>query len=107
MNVAKNSEIAWTDLGAGVKRKVLAHTRDGMVVEVNFEAGAVGAPHSHPHVQCSYVLSGTFVFTVGGQDYEVSAGDSLAFEPNEVHGAVCKAPGTVIDIFSPMRKDFL
>lgn len=107
MNVVKNSEIQWTELGGGVKRKVLAHNSDGMVVQVQFEEGAVGAPHSHPHVQCTYVLSGTFIFTVGGKEYEVSAGDTLAFERNETHGALCTAAGTVLDIFSPMREDFV
>jgi len=107
MNVVKNADIAWTDLGGGVRRKVLAHTKDGMVVEVNFETGGVGAAHSHPHVQCTYVQSGEFVFSGGGRDYPVKAGDTLAFERNETHGCVCKAAGTVIDIFSPMREDFL
>ena len=107
MNAVKNNTVPWTDLGGGVQRKVLAHNTDGMVVQVQFETGAVGAPHSHPHVQCTYVLSGTFVFTVAGKEYEVSAGDTLAFERNETHGAVCKAAGSVIDIFSPMREDFL
>jgi len=107
VNVVKNREIQWTDLGGGVQRKVLAHNADGMVVQVQFETGGIGAPHSHPHVQCTYVLSGTFVFTAGGKDYEVSAGDTLAFARNETHGCVCKAAGTVLDIFSPMREDFL
>jgi len=107
MHTVKNSDIAWKELGGGVRRKVLAHTADGMVVEVHFDTGGVGAPHSHPHVQCTYVKSGTFIFTVGGKDYEVGAGDTLAFEKNETHGCVCKAAGTVLDIFSPMREDFL
>jgi quercetin dioxygenase-like cupin family protein len=107
MNVVKNTDIQWTDLDGGVKRRVLAYTRDGMVVEVSFETGGVGAAHSHPHAQCSYVLSGAFVFTVGGIDYTVGAGDSLAFERNETHGVVCTAAGSLIDVFSPMRDDFL
>ncbi len=107
MNTAKSSDIRWTDLGGGVRRRVLAHTQDIMEVEVNFQTGGVGAQHSHPHVQATYVVSGTFVFTVGGKEYEVSQGDTLAFEKNEPHGCVCKAAGTLIDIFSPMREDFL
>ncbi len=107
MNVVKNGGVPWTDLGGGVKRRVLTHTADAMAVEVQFEEGGVGAAHSHPHAQCSYVLSGAFVFTVGGKEYEVTAGDTLAFERNETHGCVCKSAGTLIDIFSPMREDFL
>lgn len=107
MNVVKNADIQWKDLGGGVKRKVLAHNKDGMIVQVQFEKGATGAPHSHPHVQCTYVLAGEFVFTAGGKDYTVSAGDTLAFDRDEVHGALCTAAGTVLDIFSPMREDFV
>ena len=107
MNVVKNADIPWTDLGGGLRRKVLAHTKDGMVVEVQFDQGGVGAMHSHPHIQCTYVRSGAFVFTSNGKDYEVAAGDTLAFESNEPHSCVCTAAGTVIDVFSPMRDDFL
>ncbi|HPJ03536.1 MAG TPA: cupin domain-containing protein [Candidatus Limiplasma sp.] len=107
MTVQKASGVKWTDLGSGVRRRVLAHTKDIMVVEVAFDKGGVGSPHSHPHAQCTYVQSGTFVFTGGSENYTVSAGDSLAFERNETHGCVCTAEGTLIDVFSPQREDFL
>jgi quercetin dioxygenase-like cupin family protein len=107
VTVVKSSDIPWTDLGSGVKRRVLAHNEDGMVVEVAFEKGGVGAPHSHLHVQCTYIMSGTFVFTGGSENYTVAMGDTLAFERNETHGCVCTAAGTLIDVFSPMRKDFI
>jgi quercetin dioxygenase-like cupin family protein len=107
VNAVKNADVQWTDLGGGVRRKVLAYTKDGMAVEVQFETGGKGAMHSHPHAQCTYVLSGAFVFTVGGIDYAVGAGDTLAFERNETHGCVCKSAGALIDVFSPMRDDFL
>ena len=107
MDTVKNADAAWTDLGGGVKRKVLAHTKDIMVVEVAFETGSAGAPHSHQHAQCTYVQSGEFVFTAAGKQIVVRAGDTLAFERNEIHGCICKVPGTVIDVFSPMRNDFI
>lgn len=107
MNAVKHGAPQWTDLGGGVQRRVLAHTKDVMAVEVRFAEGGVGAPHSHPHAQSTYVLSGRFVFTAGGVETEVAAGDTLAFEANETHGCVCKAAGTLIDTFSPMREDFL
>ena len=107
MNMMKSSDMQWTDLGGGVKRKVLSHNQDAMVVEVAFETGGVGAAHSHPHVQCTYILSGAFEFTGGGKTVTVSAGDTLAFERGETHGCVCKAAGTLVDVFSPMREDFL
>ncbi len=95
------------ELGGGVTRRVLAWLPGEMMAEVRFEEGSVGVPHSHPHTQCTYVLEGEFVFTVEGRDYTVVPGDTLAFAPDERHGCVCKKRGTLIDVFSPMREDFL
>jgi quercetin dioxygenase-like cupin family protein len=107
MNVVKSNEVSWTDLGGGVQRRVLAHTEDMMEVEVKFETGGAGAAHSHPHAQCTYIISGMFVFTTDDRSVEVHAGDTIAFDRNETHGCVCTAAGTLIDVFSPMREDFL
>lgn len=62
-----NHDIALEDLGQGISRKVLAHSDNMMSVEVHFETGAIGAMHSHPHEQLTYVLSGEFEFTIGDE----------------------------------------
>lgn len=95
------------DLGNGVTRRILAHNGKMMAVEVNFEAGAVGPLHNHPHEQLTYVLSGKFEFTIGDAKHVVSKGDTLYKEPNIVHGCVCLEPGTLLDTFTPVREDFL
>ena len=105
--VVKHDEAKLQDIGGGVTRRILAYTKDLMIVEVNFSAGSTGAVHSHPHVQNTYILSGKFIFTVGDEKIEVSSGDSLAFEANQPHGALCVEAGSVLDIFTPMREDFL
>lgn len=94
-------------LGGGVTRRVLAYLPAEMAVEVRFEQNAIGAPHSHPHTQCTYVLEGEFVFTVEGRDFTVTAGDTLAFAAGETHGCVCKKAGALLDVFAPMREDFV
>ena len=53
--------------GPGVTRRILAYTDGLMCVENTFEQGAVGALHSHPHTQITYVVSGTFAFTIDGE----------------------------------------
>jgi hypothetical protein len=35
--------------------------------EVTFKKGSIGAMHNHPHTQITYVVSGAFEFTVGGE----------------------------------------
>ncbi|GLS90171.1 cupin [Psychromonas marina] len=102
-----NNDIKLEDLGAGVSRKVLAHSENMMAVEVHFEKEAIGPMHSHPHEQLTYVLSGAFEFTIGEQVKIVKAGDTMYKEPNIEHGCVCLEAGVLIDNFTPMRKDFV
>ena len=97
----------WTDLGGGVKRRLLGHDKDLMMVEVAFEKGAVGAMHAHPHIQISYVASGAFEVTIGGRKSVLRAGDSFRVPANAMHGCVALEPGTLIDAFTPRREDFL
>lgn len=102
-----NNDIAVEDLGEGVSRKILAHSDNMMSVEVHFEEGAIGALHTHPHEQLTYVLSGEFEFTIGNDTKVVKAGDTMYKEPEILHGCRCLKAGVLIDTFTPMRKDFV
>ena len=53
------------EAGAGVTRQVLSESPELMLVAVRFEKDAVGAPHSHPHVQATLVEAGRFALTAG------------------------------------------
>lgn len=103
----KNSDVSLTDLGGGVSRKILSYNESLMSVEVRFEKGAVGSMHTHPHVQISYVLEGKFEATIGGETKIISKGDTYITEPDVPHGVVCLEAGALLDIFTPMRKDFI
>ncbi len=105
--VVHNEEISLKDLGGGVSRKVLCYTPEMMMVEVRFEKGGVGAMHTHPHVQSTYVKNGTFRFTIDGEYVTVREGDSIAFPANVPHGTVCLEAGILVDVFTPMRADFV
>lgn len=101
------TEADWIDLGGGVKRRMLCHDGSLMLVEVAFEKGAVGALHSHPHIQASYVAAGKFELDIGGEKKVLSAGDSYRVPADVVHGCVALEPGVLIDAFTPHREDFL
>ena len=102
-----NDDITLTELGGGVSRKVLAYNEELMSVEVRFEKGAVGAMHTHPHTQISYVLEGKFEATIDGEVRIISKGDTYITEPNAPHGVTCLEAGALLDIFTPMRRDFV
>ena len=91
----------------GVTRRILAYTDGLMCVENVFEAGAEGPLHSHPHTQITYVLSGAFSFEIDGERRVVRAGDTMLKENGVVHGCVCLEAGALLDIFAPMREDFI
>ncbi len=95
------------DQGNGVIRRILAYNDDMMVVENTFSKDAVGALHSHPHTQITYVKSGKFEFTIDGEKHIVTEGDTLLKTDGVVHGCVCLEAGVLLDIFSPCREDFL
>lgn len=100
-------KIEWEPAGEGVRRQILGYDGQVMLVKIKFEKGAVGAAHAHYHTQTTYVVSGKFEFTIGGEKKIVSAGDGLYMEPDILHGCVCLEPGILIDCFAPMRADFL
>lgn len=95
------------DLGGGSGRRILAWNDQLMLVEVNFETGAEGAAHSHPHAQSSYCLRGRFRYTVEGEDTILEPGDSIVVPGGLVHGTVCLEAGALLDCFTPCRQDFL
>ena len=106
-NVVYQKDVPWKTVDAGVRRRVLAYNEQMMIVEVCFEEGGIGSVHTHPHLQSTYVQSGRFRFTIDGTAVEVSQGDTIAFPANIPHGTLCLQAGTLIDIFTPMRADFV
>jgi len=103
----RDGEAAWEQAGDGVTRKILTYSDVVMMVRVRFEPGAVGPPHSHPHVQCTLVESGSFDITIAGRTERLRAGDSFLVPPNAVHDAKSPEGGTLLDVFTPMREDFV
>ncbi len=102
-----HSEIEAEPAGKGVVRRVMAYGKDAMCVENTFETGGIGAMHSHPHTQITYIVSGRYRFTIGDEVREVGPGDTLLKEHGVEHGCVCLEGGVMVDFFTPMREDFI
>lgn len=86
---------------------MLSYNEKVMTVEVSFETGAEGVVHTHPHTQCTYVLSGSFNYIVEDETIVLGPGDSAVVPSDLPHGTICLETGVLLDIFSPMRSDFL
>ena len=91
----------------GSTRRVILDLPELMLVEFIFVAGGIGALHSHPHLQTSYVAEGTFEVTIDGVTETIGAGGAYIVPTGLVHGVKALTPGKLIDSFTPRRDDFI
>ncbi|AHG88732.1 Cupin 2 conserved barrel domain protein [Gemmatirosa kalamazoonensis] len=103
----RSAETAWQQMAPGVQRQILGYGPDLMMVRVEFEAGAIGAVHHHPHRQVTYVAAGAFEVTVGDESETLGAGDCFFARADVPHGVRALEAGTLVDVFTPARADFL
>jgi len=91
----------------GIKRQMVVG-ENVMVCRFTFDPFVVTDVHTHPHEQITLVVSGKVRFTIDGLTVIAAPGDVMHFPPNNRHGATMLDEEVVlIDIFSPIREDFL
>src|SRR5690242_13034908 len=100
-------ETQWEFLGNGISRKIFGYNEQIMLVKVRFEKGAIGQLHNHHHTQVTYVESGVFEMTIGNETRTIKSGDGFYVPPHVEHGLLCLEAGLLIDVFNPMREDFV
>ena len=91
----------------GSSRRVMLDLPELMLVEFTFDKGGVGALHSHPHLQTSYVAEGLFEVTIDGVTQIIGKGGAYIVPSGLVHGVKALEAGKLIDSFTPRRDDFL
>lgn len=91
----------------GIERQMIVG-KNMTMCRFRFAPFVVTDVHSHPHEQMTLVVQGRVIFTISGEERVVSAGAVMHFPPNNRHGATMLDEEVVlIDIFSPVREDFL
>lgn len=91
----------------GVSLDSLAVGEKSIVCKMNYVIGNFATEHTHPHEQSGYVISGKYQMTVNGAEYELNPGDSYAIPGNVPHSFKVIEGGEVIDVFTPIREDYL
>jgi len=102
-----DADIPWKEMGDGTRRKILGYEPQMLMMRNAFDAGTIGQRHSHPHVQSSYVMSGRFEITIGDRTEALGAGDSFLVPSDVVHAADCIEAGEIIEVFTPIRSEFV
>ena len=79
-----------------------------MLSVVTFEPGSVVLDHSHPHEQMGMMVSGRLEFTVGDMTRVLGPGDIWRIPGGVVHRVrALDGPAVALDVFHPIREDYL
>jgi quercetin dioxygenase-like cupin family protein len=93
-------------LSPTIARKIITGEK-AMVSQVFLAKGAVVPEHFHESEQITYILEGALKFEIEGQEIVVAAGEVLRIPSNVPHRAVALEDTLDLDIFSPIRHDWL
>lgn len=105
--INKANDSGFNELLDGIRLKSMIHGETNHLTEVRFVKGAVVPEHKHVHEQTGYLVSGSLRFFGEGEDAVVQPGDCWNFLPNVPHGAEALEDSVAIEVFSPIREDYL
>jgi quercetin dioxygenase-like cupin family protein len=91
----------------GVHFKTLVHGSNTSLHEFKLDKGSIIPVHSHPHEQTGYLVSGKMNFVLKDKIIPVEPGDSWNIAGGEEHGVDVVDDCVVIEIFSPVREEYL
>ena len=95
----------------GLKTTILSGLHgEKMMMALNATLPGHSVPtHSHKHEQIGMVYGGSARLRIGDEEQIVKKGDFYVIPPNTPHSDTClsKEPFIMLDIFYPIRDDFL
>ena len=72
-----------------------------------FDKGNKVAMHHHPNDQITTVESGSVRFSMNGEEVLLKAGDMVVVPPEVPHGNEALEDTVIVEIFSPVRTDWI
>ncbi len=103
----KKDEHGYKQAVEKITRKTLVYGKKTLLSEFRLEKGASLPSHNHPHEQTGYLVSGHIDLTIGQETHEVEPGDSWCIPGNIDHSAAAHKDSVVVEVFSPVREDFI
>ena len=91
----------------GVDFEVLAIGKDSMVTQMLYKESDFVPFHKHPNEQNGYVITGRYKLFFDNKEYILTKGDSYSIPANMEHSMEIIDAGKVIDVFTPIRQDYL
>lgn len=97
----------YKDALPGIKIKTLVYGEKSLLTEFRLNAGSRLPSHSHPHEQSGYLVKGRMRLTIGDKTFDVEPGDSWCVTGNLEHRAEILEDSVAVEVFSPVREDYL
>ena len=91
----------------GIQLKTLVFGDKTLFSEFRMKGGSKLPSHSHVHEQTGYLVEGRILLTIGEEVFTVEPGDSWCINSNVSHCAEILADSVAIEVFSPVREDYL
>lgn len=91
----------------GISRKTLVHGERMLMTEFLLSGGRDLPEHSHPYEQAGYLVKGHIALRIGGETHDTLPGDSWCVPANVAHGATIIEDSVALEVFSPVREDYL
>jgi quercetin dioxygenase-like cupin family protein len=106
MNYTSWDKVPTEVLSDCISRKIITGEK-AMVAQVFISKGGVVPTHQHESEQITYILEGALQFELEGREVVVRKGEVLHIPSNVPHRAVALEDTVDLDIFSPIRVDWL
>jgi quercetin dioxygenase-like cupin family protein len=106
VRVHRWDEIALEKITEMISQKIVAGERQ-MLAQIYLKRGALVPMHAHESEQMTYILQGALKAVVGGEEITVREGEVLHVPSNVPHQAEALEDTFELDVFSPVREDWL
>ena len=100
------NEIPKEQLSAQTSRQVI-HTERMTVVRLYLKAGAEVGRHHHENEQVTLLEQGKLRFVFDDREQILTAGQALQIAPNAPHAVYAMEDSVALDLFAPVREDWL
>lgn len=105
--VGKVSETGYVKMLEGIERKTLVYGEKTLLTQFKLAQGKTLPNHKHPQEQSGYLVSGHIILMIDGEKHDMKPGDSWSIKGNIEHSAEIIMDSVALEVFSPVREDYL
>lgn len=104
---AHHDESGYLESLPGITQKTLVFGKNTLMTEFRLKKDVVLPRHTHPHEQTGYLVTGHMTLRIGDKEADIRPGDSWNIPGTVEHGATIHDDSVAIEIFYPVRTEYL